>query len=178
MIDERATLLCARQGDATAFAELVACHQAAVFNVCLRLLGDRGEAEDAAQEAFLRAYQRLHTFDLSRPFGPWMRTVAANHCYNRLEARKPPHEDIDELAERVVASSATPEQAVLRAETEADVRQAVLQLPPQFRLVIELRHFQELSYEEIAEVTGLSLSTVKTHLFRARKLLATMIQRE
>lgn len=178
MIDERSILLRARRGDVSAFSELVGCHQAAVFNVCLRLLGDRVEAEDAAQESFLRAYQRLHTFDPNRPFGPWMRTVAANHCYNRLEARKPTPEDIDELAERVVASAVTPEQAALRAETEADVRQAVLQLPPQFRLVIELRHFQELSYEEIAEVTGLSLSTVKTHLFRARKLLATMIQRE
>ena len=74
----------ARRGEAAAYGELVRRHQQAVFNVCYRLLGHRQEAEDAAQEAFLRAYARLETFDLSRPFGPWMRRVAANLCLNHL----------------------------------------------------------------------------------------------
>ncbi len=176
MIDESALIQRAQRGEAAAFGELVTRYQATVFNVCFRLLGERGEAEDAAQEAFVRAYQRLATFDGRRAFAPWMRTVAANHCYNKLESRAPSSIDFDQLAERAAPKQNSPEAQLLQAEASRQVRQAMLELPPHFRLVIELRHFQELNYEEIAATTGLSLSVVKTNLFRARKLLAETIK--
>mgnify|MGYP001159098281 CR=1 FL=1 len=175
MIDESVLIQRAQLGEAEAFGALVSRYQATVFNVCLRLLGDRGEAEDATQEAFVRAYQRLATFDRQRAFAPWMRTVAANHCYNKLESRCPCTVDYDQLAERTAPMQISPESQVLQEETSRQVRQAMLALPHHFRLVIELRHFQELNYEEIAATTGLSLSVVKTNLFRARKLLAEII---
>src|SRR3989304_10198768 len=78
-----------RGGEADAFGELVGRYQNSVFNVCYRLLGDPAEAEDLAQEAFLRAFRRLASFDAERPFGPWMRRVAANLCLNMLQQRRP-----------------------------------------------------------------------------------------
>lgn len=159
----------ARRGEAEAFGELVRRYQGSVFNVCYRLLGERREAEDMAQEAFIRAYERLDTFDVERPFGPWIRRVAANACLNRLEMRQPVEVVIDE--ERDEAVEIAPETAREQREQTEAVRSAIVALPPRYRAVVELRHFQELSYEEIAAALKIPVSDVKSHLFRARKLL-------
>jgi RNA polymerase sigma-70 factor (ECF subfamily) len=167
----------ARNGDLQAYGELVGTHQAAVFNVCLRLLGERREAEDQAQEAFIRAYSRLHLYDASRPFGPWIRRLAANLCLNRLEEQRRLELPLDEAREETLAAAPGlgPEERLTAAEQSVVLRRAILGLPPAYRAVIELRHFQELSYEEIADNLKLSLSDVKSHLFRARKMLAARI---
>ncbi len=172
----------ARRGDpeaaADAYGELVRRYQTSVFNVCYRLVGERRSAEDLAQEAFIRAYRRLDTFDLERPFGPWMRRVAANLCLNRLQASPPSVLSLDdERDEPVSAEAGDPEAAVEQAEREQAVRDALMTLPPHYRAVIELRHFQELSYDEIAEALSLPVSDVKSHLFRARKTLAQKLGR-
>jgi RNA polymerase sigma-70 factor (ECF subfamily) len=167
----------ARQGEAEAFGELVRRYQASVFNVCYRLMGERREAEDMAQEAFIRAYQRLERYDPSRPFGPWMRRVAANVCLNRLQSSQPPGLSLDD--ERIEPGSEqapNPETARLRGERAEAVRQALASLPPHYRVVIELRHFQELSYEQISEELDIPLSDVKSHLFRARQSLAKKLR--
>lgn len=174
---DRDLVLRTRQGDVNAFGELVQRHQRAVFNVCYRLLGDRHEAEDLTQEAFIRAYQRLDTFDVERPFGPWVRRVAANLCLNHLERRRPLSLPLDgERSLALQAPSTGPEAALERAEQWDRLRAAIRALPPHYRAVIELRHFQELSYAEIAEALGISLGNVKTYLFRARKQLARRLQ--
>lgn len=165
----------ARRGDAEAFGELVRRYQISVFNVCYRLLGEKREAEDMAQEAFLRAYQRLDTFDAVRPFGPWIRRVAANVCFNRLQGPAPAEIPLDE--ERDEAAEGEPEGASEQAELAGAIRAAIGSLPPHYRLVIELRHFQELSYDEIAIALNIPLSDVKSHLFRARKILAERLAR-
>ena len=165
----------ARRGEAEAFGELVRRYQTSVFNVCYRLLGERREAEDLAQEAFVRAYQRLDSFDAERPFGPWMRRVAANLCLNRLQLDAPPAAPLDE--ERDEDTATTPEAAQEQSERAELVRAALLSLPGHYRAVIELRHFQELSYDEIAAALRLPLSDVKSHLFRARKMLAEKLER-
>src|SRR3990172_13428339 len=85
---DRDLILQARRGAAEAFGELVTRYQMGVFNVCYRILHERGEAEDLAQETFMRAYDRIHTFDIEREFGPWIRRVAANLCLNHLESQK------------------------------------------------------------------------------------------
>jgi len=155
----------------------VRSYQVSVFNVCYRLLGERREAEDMAQEAFIRAYERLNTFDVERPFGPWIRRVAANLCLNRLEARPPVHVELDEERDETGRwEQGDPARARERAESAEAVRAALLSLPPHYRAVVELRHFQDLSYAEIAEALNLPLSDVKSHLFRARKLLAEKLQ--
>lgn len=162
-----------RQGDLEAYGDLVRRYQGSVFGVCYRLLGDRQEAEDLAQDAFLRGYQRLDTFDLAYPFGPWIRRVAANLCLNRLQRHRPLTLDLDEEGSWQAASlEPTPETATVRQQAGEAVRAAILALPPAYRWVIELRHFQEASYDEIARTLHLPLSDVKSHLFRARRLLA------
>jgi RNA polymerase sigma-70 factor (ECF subfamily) len=160
----------ARRGEAEAFGELVSRYQTSVFNVCYRLLGERREAEDLAQEAFIRAYQRLDSFDADRPFGPWMRRVAANVCLNRLQQTTPEVVPLDE--ERDEDPLESPETAREQTERAEVLRNALINLPAHYRSVVELRHFQEMSYEEIAATLKLPLSDVKSHLFRARKLLA------
>lgn len=164
------------QGDPEAFGELVRRYQSSVFNVCYRLLGERAAAEDLAQDAFIRAYQRLSTFDGARPFGPWMRRVAANLCLNHLQRPPQPDLPLDEEAALPAGEpwhgTQDPAMVAEQRQSAQALRAAVLALPPRYRAVIELRHFQELSYAEVAAALDRPLSDVKSDLFRARKLLA------
>ena len=166
---DRDLILRARRGEADAYGDLVARHQTGVFNVCYRILHNRSDAEDLAQETFIRALDRLHTFDLEREFSPWIRRVAANLCLNFIESLKPAAA-LDE--ERDADESQRPEKQTEVKERSEQIRSALASLPPHYRIVVELRHYQELSYDEIASELGIPLSDVKSHLFRARKLLA------
>ena len=169
---DRDLILRARRGDANsaeAFGELVRRYQTSVFNVCYRVLHERGEAEDLAQEVFIRAYDRTHTFDIEREFGPWIRRVAANLCLNHLEGQKVTAELDDE---RDADHAPSPESAQEVRERSEQIRKALVSLPANYRIVIELRHYQEMTYEEIAVELNIPLSDVKSHLFRARKILA------
>ncbi|MBN2547603.1 MAG: sigma-70 family RNA polymerase sigma factor [Anaerolineales bacterium] len=167
----------ARNGDTEAFGELVRRYQTSVFNVCYRLLGERREAEDLAQEAFIRAYQRFALYDPNRPFGPWMRRVAANLCLNHMQINSIAHMSIDdERDEPAIPGHASPEKLQEQAESLAALRMALLSLPAHYRAVVELRHFQEMSYAEIAHWLKIPLSDVKSHLFRARQLLAKKLK--
>lgn len=169
---DRDLILRARRGDADsaeAFGELVTRYQTSVFNVCYRILHERGEAEDLAQEVFIRAYDRIHTFDIEREFSPWIRRVAANLCLNHLESQKITTELDDE---RDADPTQRPESVVELKERSEQIRAALASLPAHYRVVVELRHYQEMSYEEIAEEIKIPLSDVKSHLFRARKILA------
>lgn len=170
---DRDLILRARRGESDAYGELVMRYQTNIFNVCYRILYDRAEAEDMAQEAFMRAYDRLHTFDLGRDFSPWIRRVAANVCLNHLSSQKPTGE-LEE--ERDADSSQRPDEQVEVKERSEQIRAALASLPPHYRLVVELRHYQEMSYDEIAAELKIPLSDVKSHLFRARKLLAEKLK--
>jgi RNA polymerase sigma-70 factor, ECF subfamily len=166
-------------GRPDAFGELVRRYQAAVYNVAYRLVGERQEALDVAQDAFVRAFHALGTFDQERPFGPWIGRIATNVALAGLQRRRVPTVALGRVfgAEGEGAEVAPPdpasgpEEEFLAAERGAELRRAILALPPHYRAAIELRHFQELSYEEIAATLGMPLSDVKSHLFRARKLL-------
>ncbi|MBI3150698.1 MAG: sigma-70 family RNA polymerase sigma factor [Chloroflexi bacterium] len=166
---DRDLILRARRGDSEAYGELVTRYQTGVFNVCYRILHNRGDAEDLAQETFIRAYDRLHTFDLEREFSPWIRRVAANLCLNHLDSHKP-SAMLDE--ERDEDKTQSPGEQVEVKERSEQIRAALASLPSHYRIVVELRHYQDLSYDEIAAELQLPLSDVKSHLFRARKLLA------
>jgi RNA polymerase sigma-70 factor (ECF subfamily) len=173
-MDERYLAQRAAQGDREAFGELVRCHQAGVYNVAYRMLGECRDAEDAAQETFLRAYRAIQTLDPQRPPGPWLKKIAVNVCLNWLERRGTLTLE-DETT--VPSPDPGPETQTIEREQSRQIRAALLSLPPRYRAVIELRHFQELSYTEIAETLNRPLSDIKSDLFRARKLLAEKIRR-
>jgi RNA polymerase sigma-70 factor (ECF subfamily) len=175
----------ALRGHTEAYGELVRRHQTAVYNAVYRLAGDRQDALDLAQEAFVRAYSALGSFDTARPFGPWINRVAVNTALNWLQRRRVATVPLargtadapDDAVERMLADDTTePERIYLAGEQQAQLRSALLALPPHYRAVVELRHFQELSYEEIAEALGISLSDVKSHLFRARRMLRARLE--
>lgn len=173
---DRALVENALRGDLEAYGELVRRYQQSVYNVCLRLMGERQGAEDQTQDAFLRAHRRLETFDLARPFGPWIRTVAANLCLNELRSGGPVQLPLEEHDLPLQTSWTDPEGRAQQSETAAAVRAALLRLPPHYRAVIELRHYGELSYKEIAEGLGISVSSVRSHLYRARGRMAEMLE--
>ncbi len=163
-------------GDNEAYGKLVQLHQSSVFNVCYRMLGEHQSAEDLTQDTFIRAYQRLNTFDIDRPFGPWIRRIATNLCLNYLKRKQPIIQALEDEVTLISTNSANPEIAQEHLERNLKIRQALLELPPHFRAVIELRHFQEMNYQEIADALNLPLNTAKSHLFRARKLLAKKLE--
>jgi RNA polymerase sigma-70 factor (ECF subfamily) len=170
---DRDLIIRARRGASDAFGELVTRYQAGVFNVCYRMTNERREAEDLTQETFLRVYARLDTFDIEREFGPWVRRAAANLCLNHLESQKVTAQ-FDE--ERDADESSQPESVIEVRERSEQIRAALASLPAQYRAVVELRHYQELSYDEIVTELDIPLSDVKSHLFRARKLLAEKLK--
>jgi RNA polymerase sigma-70 factor, ECF subfamily len=172
--NESELLSLAQRGDRQAYGVLVGRYQQSVFAVCYRLLGQRQDAEDAAQETFVRAFRSLAGFDRQRPFGPWVRQIATHVSYDLLRQRPlvaaPLWEEQDGWDGHATGGR-EPEQAQISRERQQQLWQAIHALPPHYRVVVELRHFQELSYNEIADRLDLPLNTVKSHLLRARKLL-------
>lgn len=162
----------AAQGDKEAFGELVRRHQNAIFRIAYRLLGERAAAEDATQESFLRAWKALPFYDPARPFAPWLKRITVNLCLNLLK-RQPP---LPFTAWKHGSNSPAPEEEVIQREQAHKVHAAILSLPPRYRVVIELRHFQGLTYAEMARALHWPLSDVKSNLFRARRLLLEKLQ--
>lgn len=167
-------------GDRSAFTGLVNTYQTAVFNLCYRMLGDRCEAEDAAQEAFLRAYSQIHRYDIERPFKTWLFSIAAHYCIDRLRRRRIVWLGIDDeplqYHPALRESSPGPQEMAERGERRDGVQALLQQLSPQDRAAIVMRYWYDLSYEEIAEATGVSISSVKSRLHRARVTLGEMMQ--
>jgi RNA polymerase sigma-70 factor (ECF subfamily) len=172
-LTDQALIRRARRGDLPAFGFMVQRYQGSVFNVCYRFMGERQLAENLTQDTFTRAHQRLESYDDGRPFGPWIRRVAANLCINELNRDKhlvfSLNEQMDMPEDRIQRE---PEEAQVSKERRRQVREAIIELPAHYRAVIELRHFQELSYKEIARTLSIPLSDVKSHLYRARQTLA------
>jgi RNA polymerase sigma-70 factor (ECF subfamily) len=160
-------------GDQDAFACLVEAYQTAVYNLAYRMLGNAAEAEDAAQETFIRVYTRLDTYDSDRKFSSWLLAIASHYCIDRLRQRRLGWLSLDELPPwRWLASSSRPEEAVIRREERDEVCQLLDQLPPHYRATVILRYWYDLSYQEIAEAMETTESAVKSTLHRARQMLA------
>ncbi len=173
--DEPADLAAARRGDTAAFTRLVEAYQKPVYNLASRMLGESTEAEEATQEAFIRAYTQLSTYQPSRKFSSWMLSIASHYCIDLLRRRRLTWlsiEDEEAPAEALVTPEPGPEDAMLKAEQEKTVRKMLATLPPDYRLPIILRYWNDLSYEEIADATHSTVSAVKSKLFRARAMLA------
>ena len=168
-VGERELIRLAQQGDAEAFGQLVLQHQRAVFNIAYRMVGNRQEAEDVAQEAFVKTYQALDRFDRERPFTPWLYRITTNTALNWIKRRRPEVELEEETLQ--VTATPNPEAQTIAAESSERLRAAIATLPPNYRAAIELRHFQGLAYQEMSAVLGVPLSDVKSWLFRARRRL-------
>lgn len=168
-LDEPALLLRACDGDKPAFAELVRRNQGRVRGLLMRLAQDRVLADDLAQEVFLRAYRGLVGFQQRSAFGTWLYRIAYNvYLNNRTRVRR-----FCELPEDYVAAAVAPEGALSapRSDLRRDLSAAIETLPERYRAVVVLYYLEEVSYPEIADILGVPLGTVKTHLHRAKKLL-------
>ncbi len=173
--NEPADLAAARRGDAAAFARLVEAYQKPVYNLAYRMLGESTEAEEAAQEAFIRAYTQLSTYQPGRKFSSWMFSIASHYCIDLLRRRRLVWlsiEDEEAPAESMITPELGPEDAMVEHEQEKTIRKMLATLPPDYRLPVILRYWNDLSYEEIADATHSTVSAVKSKLFRARAMLA------
>lgn len=179
---ERALVLRLRRGDPDAFELLVRTHQDRVYDFCLRMLGDREEASDLAQEIFVSVHQNLRRFREDSKLSTWLFRICRNHCLNRLKYLKRRgrgrSEEYDEGAlSEALGPSVGPDAALDAARQRARVQRAISQLDPDARELVALRDIEGLSYEEIVEITDLPEGTVKSRLHRAREKLALLLGR-
>jgi RNA polymerase sigma-70 factor (ECF subfamily) len=163
----------AQAGDTEAFSALVVEHQLFVYNLALRVVGNADEAEDVAQEAFVRAWLALPNFRGQAQFRTWLYRIVTNLCCNRVPRLR---RDLLAMSEEAALqipdeTDADPAFSVEAGERRKFLHQQIEALPENYRLVVSLRYQQELSYEEIASVLSLPVGTVKTGLFRARARL-------
>lgn len=175
---EREWLDQARTGNQDAFEELVKLHQHAVYNLAYRMLGNRTEAEDAAQETFLRAYANLDRYDVARPLRTWLLSITSNYCIDRLRRRRMTLFSIDEpLPNRTSLHSdeVEPEEAVIANERAALIQSLLAELSPEYRAAVVLHYWYDYAYQEIAEMLNTSESAVKSRLFRARQALSVKL---
>lgn len=164
----------ARRGDTTAYAELVAAHQEIAFRTAFLVLGDAAEAEDAAQEAFVKAYRALDRFRDDAPFRPWLLRIVANQARNRRRSRVRRHALQLRVEATIPRDASVPsaEATALAAEGRRQLLDAVNALSDDDRLVIGARYFLDLSEAEVATLAGVARGTVKSRLSRARARLA------
>jgi RNA polymerase sigma-70 factor (ECF subfamily) len=167
-----------RAGDAPAFEDLVMTYQHRVFGVALRMLGNRAEAEEVAQEAFVRAHRALGEFRGDAKLSTWLYAITSRLCLNRLASgeRRMARQGEDALL-RLSDAGPRPDAALERRELETALGRAIAELPEDRRIVVVLRDIEGLSYEEIAQVLELELGTVRSRLHRARAELKEKLER-
>ena len=175
---DSAIVLLARQGDPHAFGQLVQHYQTPIYNLAYRMLGDPAEAEDAAQETFLRAFTRFHSYRPELKFASWLLSIAAHYCIDRARRRKHLGFSLDDEAvyETMPAADADPAEVVAMRERGADAQRLLQTLSPDSRAIVVLKYWHELSVEEIANLSGDSVAAVKVKLFRARQAMAKASQ--
>ena len=175
-----------RSRDERAFRELVAEHRDRVYNITYRMLGNRHEAEDVAQEVFITVFKTIETFREESKFSTWLYRVTVNHCKNRIKYLARRHDrDRDELDETSHETNGAagmprhvqPDRALEGAQLEVLLQEAIAHLDDDQRVVVVLRDVEDLSIEEICEITGLPDGTVKSRLHRARLVLRKRLQR-
>ena len=173
----------ALDGSESAFREIVQRYQRPIYGLIVRMVRDPARAEELAQDAFVKAFRALHTYDMQRKFSAWLLTIAHHVAIDELRkgslATEPLEETTDEGArvrEFADTTSPTPALVAERAELATALQQAIGRLRPEYREVVALRYERELDYDEIVEITGLPMGTVKSSLHRARKELAEHLE--
>ena len=171
--DDNALVEQTREGDRSAFSELVRRHQRVVYRSCYRILGDREDAKDASQEAFIRAYRRLDTFRGDSAFKTWMLRIAMNVSLNERSRREFPRADVS-LAEAVPGLE-TPEGELAKSEAAIQVHEALRLVQSDHRAAVVLRDLEGLTYRETAESLGIAEGTAKSWVHRGRARLKELL---
>jgi len=164
----------ALQGDDNAFGNLVEKYQKPVFSLCYRMLGNSNDAEDAAQESFIRAYRYLKKYDLNRSFATWLLSIASHYCIDRMRKRRLNTVSTDVLPAEIIPdrNAPNPEKEYRDQEKEVSIQNLMRDLKPIDRAAIILRYWHDYSEVEIAEALDLTVSAVKSRLYRSRRSLA------
>jgi RNA polymerase sigma-70 factor (ECF subfamily) len=189
-VAERLLLARLVERDEQAFAEIIRQYQDKVFSLIYRMLGNRQEAEDVAQDVFITVFKTIESFRGEAKFSTWLLRIAANHSKNRIKhlARRPTEgvdpDDVSQVrsmpdrpAPPVQAQISEPDKMLEAAQTNALIEQAIAALDEDQRLLVVLRDVEELSYEEIGEITGLPEGTIKSRLHRARMAIKEWVDR-
>ena len=171
-------------GDERAHRELMARYERPVFSVAMRMLRQREDAEDVTQETFVRMFRALERYDPTRPFAAWLFTIASRLCIDLLRRRKIRpvalvRQEVGSSEEEPIDipdTSPGPETLTQHEEEERRVQQLIEGLPPHYRIVVVMRHQQDMAYEEIADALELPLGTVKARIHRARALMAQRLE--
>lgn len=181
-VEDQISIKRSLRGEKKAFEQLVKRYQKSVYNLAYRMTGSREDAEDLTQETFLRAYTKLNTFDVDRRFSPWLFRIASNLCINWQKRQKFREVSLDSFSEEKKESllfsgvSANPEFQLERNQLQKLLKQEILALPVRYRLVFTLRYLDDYSCREIAEILDMPEGTVKTYLFRARRILREKLE--
>jgi len=179
MDQERAWIEQALQGDRKAFGQLVRAYERPVYNLTYRMLGDPAEAEDAAQETFLRAYAKLATYQPGRKFVNWLLSIASHHCIDRLRRKgRAPQLSLDGPLppQWLTSDTPRPDQLVTRKQERERVREVLDVLPADYRAAVVLRYWHGMSYREIAATMDTTESAIKSRLHRARRMMAQELE--
>lgn len=163
----------AQRGDKNAFTQIVEMYQTPVYNLAYRMLGNANDAEDAAQETFLRAYAQLIKFHADQKFATWLLSICAHYCIDRLRRRRFLWLSLEDhaLNNALMSDDPKPDDELMRRESQQEIERLLDRLSPANRLVVVLRYWHEQSIDEIAKTTGDSVSAVKVKLHRARQAL-------
>src|SRR3954454_14919029 len=172
------------KGDQNAFGEIVEIYKDKVFQLAFRMLGNRHEAEDIAQEAFIRAYINIESFNINLKFSTWLYRIATNLCIDRMRKKKPDYFLDAEVAgtegltmySQIPSNTPLPESEVESLELQDTVQKEILKLPDKYRTAIVLKYIEELSLNEISEILDLPLGTVKTRIHRGREALRQQLR--
>ena len=170
---ESEKLILAQKGDVDAFSELVNAHQIAVYNLCYRMLGDPYEAEDAAQETFIRAYKSMQSYDMKRSFTTWLLSIAAHFCIDQLRKKRLKVTSIEDTPYLEIPDPGpNPEVSLTKREQQNRIKALLDTLSETDRAIVIMFYWYEFSYIEIAEALNLSSSAVKSRIHRARAQMA------
>ncbi len=180
--DEGSIIERCKKGDREAFALIVQQYMRPAYYVALGYVGRPEDALDLSQDAFVNAFRHIKRFDSSKRFFPWFYSILKNLCMNHLNRIRRRREDsIDEMAEEgqpaIPIESISPEESVVRKDLEEKIGQALLRLKPKEREIIILQHFQDYSYQQIADLLGIPIGTVMSRLYGARGALRRELQR-
>lgn len=171
--DEARWLAQAQKGDPQAFSLIVEQYQRPVYNLCYRMLGNAQDAEDAAQETFLRVYKAMHRYDTKRSFSSWLLSIAAHYCIDQIRKRRFKLVSVEELPVPDLPDVSPGLEARLKDKEERLRIRALLEvLDPTDRAAVVLYYWYDYSYKEISQTLSLSISAVKSRLHRARRAMA------
>lgn len=168
-----------RTGNQSAFSQIVDKYQKPVYNICYHMLKNGEEAEDAAQEVFLRAFSKLDTYDENRQFSTWLFAIASHYCMDRWKKRRFQLVSWDDLKNMLSdREESQPEKVMMNIEASQEVHDMLQTLRSDYRMVVILKYWHAMSYEEIAQTMDTTVSTIKSKLFRARKMMANAAEKE